>query len=136
MENTYFKVGQDVFDVRFGEGKVVKESGVDGRFPIVVIFGNATPSHSYTKDGKYNTEDKYPCLFQTKPITTPNVPIIGFEQGEMVWVLNKYNMWFPTFYSRFYHGTHLVYEMQTNGGTEMIAKEVRKFNDNPLLNHE
>ena len=58
-----FKVGDKVFDVQYGWGRVV-EIDVNEEFPIGVDFIESI--ESYTLDGKYYYEDNYPRLSFTE----------------------------------------------------------------------
>jgi hypothetical protein len=84
MKNeNYFYLGQTVYSVEFGKGKVIeiKESSY---YPIKVSFEN-NEVETYMQDGR-RIEREYISLFQ-EPITFPtNKPLINLKKGDRVWV--------------------------------------------------
>ena len=129
----YFKLGQKVWDMRFGSGIVVGISDPFG-FRISVDFEDGK-SERYTEDGRFYNNDKNPSLFQTAPIITPNVPIIEFEKGELVWVKGPYNIetWQARYFSHEKEGQYYCFILQQKEGETSKWEQIRKFNDNPLL---
>lgn len=125
----YFEIGQKVWDVRFGEGVVISvEYSPD--YPIEVKFESGY--QRYTNDGIWRRGDSYPSLFQTAPIITPNVPIVEFEKGELVWVRHT-DDWYVRFFSHSENGKNYCFYVQKNEGDVFCWSETRKFTDNPLL---
>lgn len=115
---TYFRIGDKVKSLFFGEGKVV---GVisDNPFPstIVVIFDNdPNVRRSYTYDGCYTTQEP-PTLFQAHlvlPELPKNEPILEFKEGELVWVKDfGATNWHARYYAGSINGKHTVYSFQT-----------------------
>ena len=62
-------VGSEVWDVRFGKGKVsrIREGGL---YTIEVIF-ESRGGGVYTSEGKYNINDLFSCLFLSEPKPKP-----------------------------------------------------------------
>ena len=72
-----FEVGQRVWDVLCGEGKVVEVETYDCNYPVVAEFDDGC-RESYTRDGKKNGALKNPSLYPypvevVKKITKPSV---------------------------------------------------------------
>lgn len=72
-----FEVGQKVWDVLCGEGKVVEVETYDYNYPVVVEFDDGC-RESYTRDGKKNRALKNPSLYPypveiIKKVTKPTV---------------------------------------------------------------
>lgn len=59
---TPFQVGDDVFSIIHGPGKVIRISDAIKHYPIVVETNNI--KQWYTDDGKLWVGDKYPTLFK------------------------------------------------------------------------
>ena len=57
-----FEVGQKVWDVLCGEGKVVEVETYDCNYPVVAEFDDGC-RESYTRDGKKNRALKNPSLY-------------------------------------------------------------------------
>lgn len=75
-----WKVGQDVWCVLSGKGKVVDASNSPA-YPVYVKFDNGNTS-TYTAEGKYSTGDVHRCLFFSEPkiegaTTPPFEPTLG-----------------------------------------------------------
>ena len=126
----YFKVGQTVWDLRFGEGVVTGDESLNVYYPIIVRFGFGYAEQSYTADGKHITGCLYISLFQTAPIITPNVPIVEFEQGELVWVKrdNDYE-WCARYFSHQEEEYYFCFCAQKKGGSRHPWKNISKLND-------
>jgi hypothetical protein len=58
-----FKVGQKVWDVVRGEGKVVEVRDCDGSYPVIVNFAAGIGLYTYTKEGKERVGHKNPSLY-------------------------------------------------------------------------
>ena len=72
-----FKVGQKVWDVLCGEGKVVEVETYDCNYPVVAEFDDGC-RESYTRGGKKNEALKNPSLYPypveiTKKVTKPSI---------------------------------------------------------------
>jgi len=96
---TIYKVGDKVYDARFGWGEVIKiVKNIDEfltEYPTTVLFNN-NEYQEYTLDGKYLKEDLTPSLSfkeydfikggftQERPEELP-------ERGDVVWVRNEDN---------------------------------------------
>ena len=98
MEETYFYVGQTVYSVDFGKGKVISNNHSES-YPIRVLFEKR--SESYTFDGRL-IEDENISLFQ-QPINLPtNKPIIRIKKGDLVWVKDyEETQWDCRYFSHF-----------------------------------
>lgn len=128
----YFRVGQTVYDLRFGEGVVTNiVDDINDEYPIEVLF-NKVDKKDYTHDGKFTVSDDFPSLFQNPIEIIANEPIAEFESGELVWVQTWNNFWEVSFYSHFANGKHHCFDYQKKSGTTQEWKIVRKFEDNPL----
>lgn len=128
----YFRVGQTVYDVRFGKGVVTNiVNNIHEEYPIEVLF-NKVDKKDYTHDGKFTVSDDFPSLFQNPIVTIPNERIVEFESGELVWVRTWDGWWEVAFYSHFEKGQHHCFDYQKKSGTTQEWKIVRKFEDNPL----
>lgn len=125
----YFKVGMKVWDVSFGEGKVVQIHD-DNLYPIRVEF--AKKIARYTYDGKYLTNVTNTSLYQTEPILTPNVPINEFEQDELV-LVRDLGEWLLRYFSHFEDGKYWCYSNQRTEGNVNAWNQISKLTDNPLL---
>ena len=64
MKTKKFKVGDKVFDIRYGWGMVVNDN-FSSKYSIYVNF-NVVESHTYTKDGKDSIADINPTLSHTE----------------------------------------------------------------------
>lgn len=124
----YFKVGQKVWDVRFGKG-VVDRIEINIDYPIRVKFKNV--QHGYKNNGFWGEIDNFPSLFQTAPIITPNVPIIEFEKGELVWVKDD-DEWKVRVFSHQENCECLCFDFQNRDGNTCTWEQIRKFNDIPF----
>lgn len=77
---TIFKVGDKVFDIFYGWGEVIgiKVTEEDDIYPIEVMFPNQNVigirTDIYTKDGKWEEDDKLPRLSFTE------YSIVGMSQ--------------------------------------------------------
>lgn len=60
--NTPFQVGDEVFSIIHGHGKVIHISDVNKYYPVAVEINNIT--QWYTDDGKLWIKDKLPILFK------------------------------------------------------------------------
>ena len=128
----YFRVGQTVYDVRYGHG-IVEHIDPDAHLcPLYVGFKSLMLLKSYTLDGKDRATDLHPSLYQNPIVTIPNDPFEEFESGELVWVNNDVKIWEIRFYSHFEDGEHHCFKAQQTEGLTNVWKHVRKFNDNPL----
>ena len=100
-DETYFYVGQTVFNIDCGKGKVIEiKSNKD--YPIIVKFDDEFYSdRSYTFDGK-EIIGKHVTLFQ-QPINLPtNKPIIKLKKGDLVWVKDyEETQWGCRYFSHF-----------------------------------
>ena len=130
MKN-YFRVGQTVYDVRFGKGIVVSASYTKEQ-PIRVKFCDQYET-AYTVEGKSYEFHSHPSLYQNPIVTIPNDPFEEFEKGELVWVTHDTKIWEIRFYSHFEDGEHHCFKAQQIEGLTNVWKHVRKFNDNPLI---
>jgi len=126
----YFEVGQKVWDFRYGDGMVSGDDILDGVHPIRVRF--ESHEQRYTTDGKHSLVSSYITLFQTAPIITPNVPIIEFEQGELV-LVRDWGEWLVRYYSHFKNDKHWCFTNQLTKGFTTPWKEIVKITNNPLL---
>jgi hypothetical protein len=101
MQETYFYVGQTVFDVSCGRGTVIKITDSED-YPIVVEFeDDFYMDITYTFDGR-QISGKSVNLFQ-QPINLPtNKPIIRIKKGDLVWVKDyEENQWECRYFSHF-----------------------------------
>jgi hypothetical protein len=132
-EEVFFKEGQTVWYAWGVEGVVIKDRE-EGPFPIIVQFPN-NECRSFTHDGRMWVDNEI-SLFQTKPIITPNVPLVRFEKGELVWVSDDNEEWDARFFAyKAEDGFRCFIAQQKDGGTN-TWKHIRKFNDNPLLENK
>jgi hypothetical protein len=105
MKETVFKVGDKVYCVLYGWGKVTGISS-EISFPITVEFnGEGDEERYYSRDGKYNfnssptlsfTEYTLNGFSQERPIELPEVgeEIMVSVDGRF-WVLGKFSTFFP-----------------------------------------
>lgn len=135
MENNeqYFEEGMTVWDLIFGEGKVVSSDYANRQYyPFAVEF-EEYGTKTYTPDGRLINGGPI-TLYQIKPIITPNVPIVKFEKGEMVWVKEKnQTKWNVRFFEKIHRGRHYCFNGQNKDGISSSWDEIRKFKDNPLI---
>ena len=98
MQETYFYVGQTVYTVEYGKGKVISINN-DLEFSVKVEFNSL--KESYTFDGRLTSALNI-SLFQ-QPITLPtNKPIITLKKGDLVWVKDyEENKWECRYFSHF-----------------------------------
>lgn len=113
----YFKVGQKCWGLRYGWGVIIATEQ-NARYPVKVQFDNEIQC-SYTHDGKDFKINKHPSLYQKEQIITPNVPIVEFEKGELVWVLDRqidcqYPVWQVRFFVEEKDGEFYCYNRQRN----------------------
>jgi len=126
----YFKVGQTVWSKTYGKG-VVESDNHSLTYPICVKFIGTFGI--FTNKGEIN-RTLVPDLFQNEPEYKPNIPIIEFEKGELVWVSDNEKVWNARFYSYLnVDGKHFCFTNQIKEGASKYWKYIRKFNDNPLL---
>lgn len=96
----YFKIGQKVYDVRFGEGTVTQI--VEGDTYSIKTTFPGCGSLTYTDEGYYSSEDRFPSISQ-KPWPPAVLEELQneFEDGEHVWV-RDYNdeSWVLRFYAK------------------------------------
>jgi hypothetical protein len=124
-----------VWDIYGNEGKVTKIEVVNtegGYYPVSIRFANY--EKTYTNDGRLVVHNPI-SIFQTKPIITPNVPLIQFEKGELVLCRESTNgVWSMRYFS---HKDDIsgfwCFDMQQKTGSCSKWDEIRKINDNPLL---
>ena len=125
----YFKIGQKVWDVRFGEGVVDRiESALIYAIGVKFKYGD----QAYTEYGRFCDEDINPSLFQTYPIITSNVPIIEFKKGELV-LVKEFQEWYMRYYSHFENEKHHCFQCQRQEGGTQCWNETVRLSDNPLL---
>ena len=124
----YFKEGQTTWDIRFGYGKV--SNIIDNE--VFVKFGDRLVR--YTTDGRFS-KDENVSLLQVEPNIQRNVPIVSFEQGELVLVVEGTQL-LMRYYSHYKEGKHFCFESQKKDGRAIIWLKVIKYADNPLLKKE
>jgi len=66
-----FKVGDKVWSVAKGEGKVTEIWGGSVAYPVMVKFNVLSASEQYTKEGKNLVNDLYPSLFKEEMQVIP-----------------------------------------------------------------
>ena len=98
MNEVYFYVGQTVYSVDFGKGKVISDNHSES-YPIRVLFEKR--SESYTFDGRIHK--RAPIYLFQQPINLPtNKPIIRIKKGDLVWVRDyEENQWECRYFSHF-----------------------------------
>jgi len=104
MKETVFKVGDKVYCVLYGWGKVTDISS-EVSFPITVEFnGEGDEERYYSRDGKYNfnssptlsfTEYTLNGFSQERPIELPEV-------GEEIMVSNNELIWSVAFFESYH----------------------------------
>lgn len=72
MNNCMFKVGQEVWCLLYGKGKVVKVYDTDD-YPIKVEFDNADCQY-YTRNGKYHVDCNRTLFFSEPKIEAQEFP--------------------------------------------------------------
>lgn len=83
MKFTNAKVGEMVYSLRFGGGKIT-EINQDKTFPIVAFFDCGTREFNFS--GLYIETDKNPDLYWSKPeIIEPKRPIEKVIEGFVNW---------------------------------------------------
>jgi len=113
---TPFKVGDPVYCIIRGWGKVKSIVGEDEEFPVVVNFGkDEFEFGTYTLDGRYFLESEPTLSFteytlkgfsQERPIELPEV-------GEEIVVSNNELIWSIAFFE--YYEMHSEYPVFTSG---------------------
>lgn len=100
-----FKEGMNVFDLKYGWGKVVEiDYDIDHDYPIGVEYLDTVETdenETYTEDGRWSTDDKYPTLFLESEVPKEWLerypkPIIKHE--EVVYVNSYKNGEFTIYY--------------------------------------
>lgn len=134
MEKQIFKVGDRVYDINSGWGKVI--SVRSDLYPIRVDF--ASHSESYSKDGKY-------CMTMKATLSFTEYALEGFSQerehefkdGDLVWVRdNDLQMWQVRFLKTVKQTQFqfVCYDNQDKSSDTSCWKYCLPFEDNPLLN--
>ena len=124
----YFKENNNVWDIRFGYGKV--SNIIDNE--VFVKFGDRLVR--YTTDGRFS-KDENVSLLQVEPNIQRNVPIVSFEQGELVLVVEGTQL-LMLYYSHYNEGKHYCFNCQNKDGKTNVWRKVIKYADNPLLKKE
>ena len=129
-QEQYFEAGMTAWSV-FGIEGIVRKIELHGDYPVCVDFGES--SEHYTFDGRIMRGGKI-GLLQTRPIITPNVPIIKFEKEELVWVKKDSSCyWDARFFSHENEdGDYCCFRTQEKSGDTYPWNEIRKFNDIPF----
>jgi hypothetical protein len=128
----YFEVGMEVWDVVYGNATVLRINE-DVGYPVVVRFNNTLDGY-YTFDGRREKGLLPVSLFQTKPIITPNVPLVSFEKGELVLCRESKNgVLGMRYFSHKDEEGFWCFDMQLKDGNVSYWHEIRKLNDNPLI---
>ena len=87
MNNCMFNVGQTVWCLLYGKGKVVQVESQDA-YPITVEFDNAD-NQRYTYDGKYHVYCPRTLFFSEPKIEAQEFP--SKYVGKTVFAVSKYN---------------------------------------------
>ena len=124
----YFRENMNVWDIRFGYGNV----DVANDNEVFVNFAGRTVR--YTTDGRFLSSENV-SLLQVEPNIQRNVPIVSFEQGELVLVVEGTQL-LMRYYSHYKEGKHFCFESQKKDGRAIIWLKVIKYADNPLLKKE
>ena len=127
----YFRENMNVWDIRFGYGKV---DVANDREVLVEFAGRKV---RYNSDGRFSSNENV-SLLQVEPIIQRNIPIVSFEQGELVWcwIESDYSdngLWGARFFSHIENGEYKCFEYQAKQGNTTITPIIRKFADNPLI---
>jgi hypothetical protein len=130
----YFEVGMTVWDAWGNEGKVERIMEMKVPYPVLVKFNNES-NCCYSSDG-IDKESGRTELYQTKPIITPNVPLIRLEKGELVFCRESKNgVWDMRYFSHKDEIGFWCFNMQLKEGNVSCWYQLRKINDNPLLDN-
>lgn len=103
---TIFKVGDKVYDFRYGWGQVIETDSTEYiGFPIIVEYNY--DKECFTIDGKYNLNDPLPTLSFTKYDFVNGGfsqmrPVPKIERNTLVYVRNEGNLWKIAFFSHFH----------------------------------
>ena len=128
--NTKFKVGQRVYCLVNGEGKIteIKKTSEYDEVPIKVVFEDGRHDY-YTIEGKYydtSVVSLSPYGWEVKE-KQPE-----FETGERVWVSDDNDYWLCYYYSHCNNGIHYCFVNQQKVGNAIKWDYVRKFYDIPF----
>lgn len=87
MSKTPFKVGQKVWTIQYGWGKI-QENNVGSIYRFMV---NGV---SYTEEGRYEIDDLVPSMFHDEPVwPDPEPPKPKFEYGQLIMVQDHFSKW-------------------------------------------
>ena len=123
MEKQIFKVGDQVFDIRFGWGKVLRDERGES-YPIEVKFENLRETIIYTSEGKSAHHQKSPFLSFTE------YTLQGFSQERPPINYNDYIGEWGVFWDRRCNGYYIskLKEIDVNNGfTEFVDSDSGKW---------
>lgn len=124
----YFEVGQTVYSPTWGEG-IVKEINNSLSYPIRVDFGERI-LRSFTHDGRHINSNLI-SLSQSPIPPIINIPIIKFEEGELVFGYVG-DCWMLCYY---YQPVGMFFAVYKSSQQEKLlyATEVKKLTDIPII---